>query len=342
MRAGRPPDHGSLALLAQNQAGELRPLLLRVHVQNFIAAPRRDPASIASFETIALGLIPLVPDDALADAAAMLRECEDVPRRVRAALADRLGGPSEVSIPAGAGATPGASEKPDLAMARDGSVTLAGAALSSLIERATSDAKLAAAILARPEPSVFDRAALYRHADDATRAAIRHSLGSALAAIHLPPPVGASEATREITRATGPGSAVALPWALAARLGVDAAIFDLRSAAGQELLLFAMMTVGLDEEERLRTLLHLDDPLARSVEGIFRLVQLGRETPRSVAAFLAGHERIAPVRGRPSDEALPTRAAGSLRADGRADPTIRRPDRSARERAPIARPDRRP
>lgn len=332
MRAGRPPDHGSLALLAQNQAGELRPLLLRVHVQNFVDAPRHDPASVASFETIALGLIPLVPDDVLADAATMLHDRPDVPPRVRAALADRLGGGSS-----------NATEKPDLATARDRSVSLRGAALAGLVERAASDPDLAAALLARTEPSVFDRAELYRHADDATRASIRRQLEPALGAVHLPPPVGASEAVREITEASGPGSAVALPWALAARLGVDAAVFDLRHAAGQELLLFAMMTIGLDENERLRTLLHLDDPLARSVEGVFRLAQLGRETPRAVAAFLVGHERIAPARNRPSDEASPARAAGALRADGRADPTPlpRRSDRVARDRAPIARPDRR-
>ena len=87
MRSGCAPDLSDLARLAQHPGDELRPLLLRIHAQAFAAASSRDEAMCGNFATLALGLIPLVTDDVLADTAALLRTIDGVPPGVTAALA---------------------------------------------------------------------------------------------------------------------------------------------------------------------------------------------------------------------------------------------------------------
>lgn len=344
MRAGTVPDHGSLALLAQNQATELRPLLLRVHVRNFADAPRRDPVMVASFEAIALGLIPLVPDDVLADAAAMLRDAGDVPAAVRILLEERLGREDRAGSadPSAMDETSTTASDPDLESALDTGCRLEPSTLSRLVDRAARNPELALVLLERPEPTPFDRAALYRHANDETRASIRRNLHLTLSGAHIPAPTAMGHAAREVLEAAERGDARGVIDALAARLGVDPTPFDLDRPAGQELVLFAMIAIGLNDAECVRALLRLDQPLSRSVEVVFRLAALARETPRAVAAFLVGHERVAPARQLPPDTS-PHRAAGTLRADGRADPIPRprRLDRQVRDPAPSVRLDRR-
>jgi hypothetical protein len=327
MRPATATDHGTLALLAQNPAAELRPLLLRVHVQGFAAAPRRDAPARASFEAIALGLIPLVTDDVLADIAGMLRGLDDVPERVWSAIEARLlRRPGEPERRASLATPPVAHCGDDVALARDLTVSLDGEALTRLIERAIRDPRLARALLARPEPTIFDRAALYRHADENGRALIRQRLAAALSSIHVPRPLGESEAARQLLRISGHGNVHALLSALAARLDVDLGAFDLDEPAGQELVLFAMLAIGLSAAECVRTFLMLDAPLAKSVPTVFRLAELARTTSRPVAAFLAGYERVVPG-GRKADA-----ASSTARIDGR--PGTRSAPRRANPAAP--------
>lgn len=332
MGAGTVSDHGSLALLAQNQEADLRPLLLRVQVRNFVDAPRRDAATKASFEAIALGLIPLVPDDALADAALLLRDHPDAPRPVLRALLSQLDR-----------AVSRASEEPDdlrrdLDLAGDAGIALAGEALERLVGRAIGHRGLAQALLARPEPGVFDRAALYRHGEELQRATIRHDLARALASLHLPRPTGSGAAARDMLRIAAGADFGALRAATAGHLDVSPEPLDIADAAGRELFLFALMAVGLDEAECIRALLLLDTPQSRSVPVIFHLADLARATSWPVAAFLAGCERV--VSGRPAAEPSP----GIRRsAQPRAEPIqpLRRADRTGPDRAPSARLDRR-
>lgn len=341
MRAGTAPDHGSLALLAQSPAADLRPLLLRVHVQNFADARRHDAAGIASFEAIALGLIPLVPDDVLSDVARMLRCVSDAPSSVVAALAERLGfdldEPSDDALPD----LGWAEASSDLLFARDVGTPLSSERLSRLVERGLTDPRIATALLDRPEPSVFDRAALYCHATGSTRAAIRLDLRSALASVHVPRPIGAGALAAELLEIASRRDVWGLLSAVASHLGVDPQPFDLDDPAGQELCLFALVALGLDDAECVRVLLLLDISLSRSVAAIFHLAYLARQTPRPVAAFLAGYERMAPQHTQRPETAPPQRTITALRTEGRADSGTRlsRPDRTERDRAPSARRD---
>ena len=334
MRADSAPDHGSLALLAQRDAAvELRPLLLRVQVQSFASAHRRDAATVASFETIALGLIPLVPDDAVADAARILRDVEDVPASVIAALAERRDRD---------GGTRGGSREPtDLAIASSAE-PLDPRALADLVDEAAGRPDLAALVLARPEPSVFDRAALYRHADAATRETIRLDLALALATIRPERPACAGETARAILALAEAGDPALLIDAVAARIGVGADSLEIVSEAGQELFVFALAAIGLEPQDVTRALLVCGAPLSRSVGCVFRLTRLVQSVSPPVAAYLVGQERIA-ARPCPTSGGEPSRAAGTLRADGRADP-VRPAMRTAlprRDRGPIVRADRR-
>ena len=334
MRADSAPDHGSLALLAQRDAAaELRPLLLRVQIQSFASVRRRDAAMVASFETIALGLIPLVPDDAIAEATRLLREIDGVPSSVIAALAARSGRDRDDHREE--------SSSIDLATATSSS-PLDGRSLAGLVDEATRRPDLAAALLARPEPTIFDRAALYRHADEATRKAIRLDLALALATIRPDRPAGAGEAARAILRRAEEGDPALLIDEAAARLGVEADTLEIVSEAGQELFVLALTALGLEPDEVTRTLIVCGAPLSRSVEAVFRLTHLVQDVPLPVAAYLVGQESVASLPPRVTG-AEPSRASGTLRADGRADPlpSVRRPDRLRRDRGPIARADHR-
>lgn len=99
MRSDAVPDLFSLAQMARSLHADLRPMLLRTHTQTFAAARNRDPRAARDFEAIALGLIPLVTDDVLAETDAMLRRVADAPASVTSALAARLGraGPAEAA-----------------------------------------------------------------------------------------------------------------------------------------------------------------------------------------------------------------------------------------------------
>ena len=341
MRAGSVSDHGSLALLAQNREAELRPLLLRVHVQNFVDAPRHDAAARASFEAIAFGLIPLVPDDVLADAAAQLRARPAASPAVLAALESRLARrDDEASADPPSSDTDAAGS--DLRLARDRHAALGGDVLAGLVERAIRDPDLAKALLERPEPTAFDRAALYRHAGPDARGAIRRDLALALVGVHQPHPAQSGAMARGMLDDAARGDLGGMLATISRHLGVAPAAFDLADPVGRELFVFALLAVGLDEAECVRALILLGTPQSRSVSIVFELADLARTTSRPVAIFLAGYERLS--RHRPAAEpASPGRASGQLRADGRTDPIVqnRRPDRVGRDRAPIVRIDRR-
>jgi len=338
MRAVPISDHGNLALLAQNQEAELRPLLLRVHIRNFIESRRRDAATLASFEAIALGLFPLVPNDALADAAQLLRDRDDVPAAVRTALAGRLDleGEAAEAEPARPDVPREAEERSDLDLARDPDERLGGDRLALLVDRALHDRRLAQTLLARPEPTVFDRAALYRHADELTRITIRRDLQAALAALHIPPATGTSRAAQEVVRIVASGDLRALTEEISIRLGIDAEPFDLDRPAGRELFVFALLAVGLDEMECVKVLLLLGTARSRSVKTVYALARLAKATPRAVAAYLVGHEKVAAGRGRQT-QTIPARGAAGARAAGRAE-TTPQPRRGAQTAAQSFRP----
>jgi GNAT superfamily N-acetyltransferase len=287
MSALATTDLSSLAALAQTRDGDLRPLLLRSQTELFVTGPR-DSYAIATYEALALGLIPLVGREVVAEIAQALDGIHEAPARVRAALADRLHDRAGAVM-----AAPTESEAdPDLAAASDPESVLDGHELARLVDAARARKDLARALLARRELTVFDRAALYRFADDDQRAAIRDELGRRLptestSRLTLPADI------RNHLLATPDGRRTAT---MLANLGLGPSVEAARSGlagdpAEQELFAMALLMLGLEADECMPLFLTLDPDLSHSVDAIFRLVRLARATPRQVAAHLAGEGR---------------------------------------------------
>lgn len=324
MQSAASPDLSSLARLAQNPDSDLRPVLLRVQAQTFAQAPRRDAGTVAAFEAIALGLIPLVTDDVLSTTAAMLRSIPETPPSVLAALTSRL---VRLFDPKddGADADEGLPAETDLsaeAIVRDPELVLDGHLLADLVDQARDNPDLATLLLARHELTAFDRAALYRHADTKGRARIRTELKSAsplwTQSLRNPAP----ERLRTLVlRAAELGDVEDLQRLAASHLGlVPDGRFDLVTEAGRELFVCTLLAFGFQPAECIRIILNVDGAMARSVSTVFSLAALARSTPVWVAALLAGcHQARGAGPDRTTDH-RPAPVAGTLRADGRADP----------------------
>jgi len=204
------PDLSGLVALAREQRLDLRPILLRVQTDLFVAAPSRDQETLAAFEALALGFLAVVDDETAGIVARKLAPLADTPPRVveallarggearrtvierlpqlphaaaMRALADDPGLASVLASRADLGAAMltellgRGEEAVDMALARNTAVAL-GRALHRLIDRGRGRPPLAAALLARADLGVSDEAVLYVHADAQRRARIRERLQS--------------------------------------------------------------------------------------------------------------------------------------------------------------------
>ena len=330
MRSDRGQDHTHLARLARSRDAELRPLLLRVQTRTFADAPTRDSGILSNFQAIALGLIPLVPDDVLAETAAILRGIPDTPSAVLNALEKRL-----VRTDENAGSAPAPDHARSVACNRltAWSPDLHAAALEPDPDGRDRETEPGRDLSAAGEagsvtsPNPLKTAARYRRLDDRARVALREDLGPALEAAQAGSPMRLSRAPAALFAAVSRGDFEPV-WHEAARiLGLPAGCrFDLRSPVEQEFLVFALLTLGLEPDAIVRALLVVDEHLSRSVPDVFRLAGLARSTLPSVAFFLIASDvggRNA-GRGDRGSERRPafSVAAGQLRADGRADPVI--------------------
>lgn len=273
-----PADLTSLAVLAQSRDSDLRPALLRAQTDLFVEGPR-DPAAVATYEALALGLIPLVGDEVLLATATALLAVPEAPRAVLAALAQRLSGASPDS------------RGGDLALARDRSRVLDGHLLDGLVERARRDKDLAFALLARPELSLFQRAELYRFAPERERAALRDELARRLPHGATPRFAVPAEIRPLLTGAID-GRQVAR---VLARVGFGPSLEAVEAGlagrvAEQELFALALLALGLGPDECTRVILTLDPAVSHSVDCVLHLARLVRATPPQVATFLAASD----------------------------------------------------
>ena len=308
MRSPAQPDLSSLADAARNAGPNLRELALSAAAQGFAdARPARDSAASVRFQELALGLIPLVLDCALAKVAALLHQAPDAPVAVIRALSERLaGGENTVTDPALARAAArelsgretrelaelGRDDVDDM-LSRNGDTVLDGHALKILIERARSRRRLAQNLLARPEPNFPDRAHLYAHADGEARERIRRELAASPLAPSSPEPV-LSDAVR---RAAASGEVAELWGALTLALDLPAGEpVNIDDPAGQEVIALALRAAGLTADECLGALLRFDAALARSIPAIFHLAEIVRTTSPAVARQLVGAAPSAPRR----------------------------------------------
>lgn len=313
-------DLSSLAALAWDPSLDVRPALLRVQADLFANAPARDPEAIASFEALALGLLPTVDDAAALAVAHILAPVDDTPGSVVRFLVARGGEIARTVIagaprltrhfrlaelarnPAWADAVAG---RPDLgpddvaalaergepaldrALARNPAAPLSGRALARLVDRARADAELAAALLARPDLPASERAALYLAAPGREREAIRSDVERAPVPRATPHPRPSREAVDALVERARAGDVAGFEERLSALLGLEpGTAFDMHRPERHDLLPLALAAAGIGEEDGVTILLTLHDAIARSVPTVFRLAGILRETPRSTAIRL--------------------------------------------------------
>lgn len=314
------PDLSSLAALARNKDLDLRPVLLRVHTDLFVAAPSRDRATIEAFEALALGFLPTVDDATAAIVAEKLAPLPDTPARILDVLIQR-GGKARVAIlEGGRNGAKAANEglwrghalwratpqqdldgdrieellglrdaDVDLALARNRSVRLSSAQLQELVTRARERPLLGLTLLDRQDLASADEAVLYLHADDSRRKRIRSRLESSAAftgrAVALP-------------RADKGGTALLLDYAQAmdiyafeAQLTLmlrltPAPAWRFQSEPRRELLALALVAAGVDPEACIRVFLTLHPAISRSVTTVFHLAEIAKTVSRPVATHL--------------------------------------------------------
>lgn len=326
-------DLSGLLRLARSRDLDLRPVILRVQTDLFVSATARDRALIESFEALANGLIPTVDDETAAIVAAKLAPVADTPQSVLASLAARGGAVRRAvierapALPAAALAATGDRAGP----AADPQAA-SGAALDALLERARRDPALAGALLARADLPAAHAAALYLQADAARRAAIRAAVEplAALRAAFLPS--CEREAADALVERAMAGDAAGFARRLSTLLRLPADTgWDFAQAERHDLLPLALRAAGIGEEDAVRIILTLERGIALSVDEVFRLVRVYRQTPRPAAAYLI-EAIIGPAAERSIGRHLPHMEPGGTRLRGV-------PAAPAEEREP-ARPER--
>jgi hypothetical protein len=342
------PDLSGLVALAREQSLDLRPILLRVQTDLFVAAPSRDQETLAAFEALALGFLAVVDDETAGIVARKLAPLADTPPRVVEALLARGGEARRIAIerlphlPHAAAMRALADDSGlasvlasrtdlgaamltellgrgedavDMALARNPAVAL-GRALHRLIDRGRGRAPLATALLARADLGVSDEAALYLHAGAQRRACIRERLQShaPLVAASKPTSPRASDAIRAaLLVQAAQGDAAGFRAVLAGALGAvptPDTLWVLDAEANRELVALALVAVGLASEDVIRIFLTLDRGVACSVEAVFHLAQIARATPRAVALYLTEATLDVAV-GRPLARHVPLLDAGA-------------------------------
>lgn len=313
------PDLSSLVSLGRDQKLDVRPVLLRVHTDLFVAAPGRDRATIEAFEALALGFLPTVDDATAATVARKLAPITDTPRTIIDALIKRGGEVGDAIVAAGnhkvthveapspppvlpmveraskpdrrpaPDLTPVSVESVNLAVACDAQGSLGRAQLRDLVDRGREDGQLAMALLGRGDLSAADEAVLYLHADDARRTQIRARLEPVLALAGRGP----------LRPLADPADVAAL---LASARALDTSAFEaqvtsmLRLASApawrfqveprRELLALALVAAGVAPDDCIRIFLTMHPAISRSAKTVFHLAHIARGVGRPSAIHL--------------------------------------------------------
>jgi hypothetical protein len=308
------PDLSGLIELSRDPALDLKPVILRVQTDLFLTAPVHDRAILQAFESLATGLIPTVDEDTLRIVAEKLDGCPDVPAGVRAALDARgfpLAPPSE----------PETEAEADRGIAENPGALIGTRALERLLARGRTDADLARTLLGRPDIPPADLAPLWLYAEPEQRRAITQAV-EATAALRPCPPAPRRLATSLVEHSHA-RDVQAFVTALGNGLGLPpnylSAAVD--PAARYDLLTLALRAADLREGEAVFVFLTLNDSVARSVDRVFSLVTLFRETSRATARDLLCAILGVPVMERAGGEHQPLHG-----------PEARRPTPAAAER----------
>src|ERR1700712_3416078 len=100
------PDLSGLIELSRLDNLDLKPVILRVQTDLFLSAPVRDRKTVAAFESLAGGLIPIVDDETAEIVARKLPPFADTPPGTPATLAPRGGAIRDIVVAAAPILTP--------------------------------------------------------------------------------------------------------------------------------------------------------------------------------------------------------------------------------------------
>ena len=313
------PGLSGLALVARDSRPDLRPALLRVHTDLFVAATVRDRAAIETFESLAMGLLPTVDDATAAIVARKLASCSDAPPSVLAALR-RRGGTPGAAVPALSRMPPSPETAAaagnavlartlawrsdltaatlerlvalddagiDLALAGNRRLVLTPTAVRHLVRKARLRAALAEEMLPRPELTVLDRAALYLHAGAERRVRIRAEVAGAPAlAFRCPAPRADDGERTALVAAARRGEGQAVERRLEGLIGCDPQDWRFDDPFRHDLLGLALLAAGIDGDDAIRVALLWPASLAQSVPAVFRFAALVRGTSRAAASLI--------------------------------------------------------
>ena len=325
------PDLSSLAAIARDGNLDMRPVLLRVRTDLFLAAPSRSPELIDSFTALACGLIPIVAPGTVALVAKKLAAYPDTPLEVIECLLGRGGEIAEIVLSASPhlprrsleevvsrGTTPmvlavarrqllderiferivGRSEPVlDEELARNVEASIPTFCLETLLERARSEPVLAALLALRPDISGARKASLYGHADRDVRDGIIADVTRlvALDGRGRPHRQLAAEDADLLVMAAADADKPTFVTALASLLNTSAAhAAQLVNEPSGELLTLSLAAIEMPREAAHRIFLTLDPAIARSVQRVFGFSDLMRRVKQRVASRI-----IDGVLGRP-------------------------------------------
>lgn len=313
------PDLSGLIELSRLDNLDLKPVILRVQTDLFLSAPVRDRKTVAAFESLAGGLIPIVDDETAEIVARKLAPFPDTPPGLLAILAARGGATRDAVVASAPNLTPAvidaaladgadiaaaiagrhdltrgviaemiARDDPtiDRALADNRHIALPSDALAQLVARGRRSPNLARVLLNRAEVAPADVAPLFLFADEAGREAIAGAVSATAALRPCPPPP--REAGAVLTGFSGRGDIAGFVAALAEMLGLPKGFLAATPDASlrYELLTLALRSAGLHEEEAVYVFLTLNESVARSVDRVFDLVKLFRTIPRPAARDL--------------------------------------------------------
>lgn len=319
-KAAEAPDLSGLVELSRDRQLDLKPIVLRVQTDLFLAAPVRDRSVLAAFESLANGLVPIVDEDTALIVARKLGPCPDTPASVRESLAARGGAIAEaVRLPEPQPTDPESDQPaegtplaeialdaaPQPSETGEGTRRPRAELLTRLLTFARRDVELAKDLLARADLADAEIAPLWLHADTYRRLLIQDALNATASLRPCPP--AQRDLGKRLCVLSSARDVGAFARGLSDALGLPPDFLKAAPDAGAryDLITLAMRAADLRESEAVHVFLTLNETVARSVERVFGLRDLFRSMSRATARDLVSAIL---------DVTLPDRPAGTHQA----------------------------
>jgi hypothetical protein len=299
------PDLSGLMELARNRDIDVRPVILRVQTDLFVAAASHDHQSIRQYESLACGLIPLVDEATAIIVAQKIGLCTFAPPAVRSAL-EAWGGDVALALHAvrtyeDQPETPEDVTRLERTIAqllniREDAVDLALAAhdplirnletLQLLLEAAQKRPTLAKALLARPDLSLPEQAYLYLQGSRHQKALLHEQLASSAVVPGSSSIARASEETIiRLAMLADLQDGEGFEQELMRLLKRDTPL-NLLQDGREDLLALSLAALDVPADIAIGIFLTLDARIGQSTPLVFSLAETIRTIPRLVACYL--------------------------------------------------------